>query len=161
MTVQRPATVRDHAWRTLYRLAYPAARAWWALRRPRHRGALVCCWVDGRVLLVRLSYVSAWSLPGGGARPGEAPEAAARRELHEELGLHPGPLRPAAVLTGTWDGRWDEVHVFEAAFDRLPALRLDNREVVEARLFRVDELPGVRLTGPVAAYLAVSDSIGR
>ena len=152
MTVQRPGSVQDRAWRVLYRLAYPAARAWWALRRPRHRGALVCCRVDGQVLLVRLSYLRAWSLPGGGVRPGEPPEAAARRELLEELALPAGPLRPAAVLSGTWDGRRDEVHVFELALDRLPPLRPDNREVVEARLFHPGELPALRLTGPVRAY---------
>ena len=42
---------------------------------------------DGKILLVRHSYVSGWLLPGGGIGRGEAPEAAILRELKEEIGL--------------------------------------------------------------------------
>ena len=144
-----------------YRLAYPAARLWWAVRRPRHRGALVCIRVGGAVLLVRQSYRRAWTFPGGGVHPGEAPEPAARRELLEELGLPAPMLCPAAVLHGTWEGQRDEVHMFELILDRLPPLRLDNREVVDARLFAPAELPGLRLSGPARDYLATARGGGQ
>ncbi len=154
MTAGRPATRMDRAWQAAYRLGYPVACAWWALRRPRHRGALICLRVGGAVLLVRQSYRRAWTLPGGGVQPGEAPEAAARRELLEELGLSAPVLHPGPVLHGIWDGRRDEVHIFELPLDQLPPLRLDNREVVAARLFAPAELPGLALSGPAAAYFA-------
>ncbi len=43
---------------------------------------------DGRVLLAHWieGQRSAWTMPGGGLEPGEDPEAAARREVHEETG---------------------------------------------------------------------------
>ena len=40
-----------------------------------------------RVLLLQPSYKPTWEIPGGTARDGESPRAAARRELREELGI--------------------------------------------------------------------------
>ena len=154
MAVRRHSGWQDWAWRAVYRLGYPAVRLWWRVWRPPHQGALACLDVDGRVLLVRQSYRPGWTLPGGSVRPGEPPEAAARREVLEETGLALPALSPAVVLHGTWDGRRDEVHVFDVSLDYLPPLRLDNREVVEARLFTPGDLPGLRLSGPAADYLA-------
>ena len=42
---------------------------------------------EGRVVLVRLTYVPGWRLPGGGVGRGEDEEAAILRELREEIGL--------------------------------------------------------------------------
>jgi len=55
---------------------------------------------DGRVLLGlrradRASYPGVWDLPGGHVEPGESPQDAAWRELHEELGV-------AAELGASW-----------------------------------------------------------
>ena len=43
----------------------------------------------GRVALIerRRQGLHYWAVPGGGIEPGESPEEAARREVHEELGL--------------------------------------------------------------------------
>lgn len=64
----------------------------------RHHGSVACLAVhdDGRVVLVR-QYRHAvrarvWELPAGRLDPQEAPEAAARRELEEEVGLRAGRL---------------------------------------------------------------------
>jgi len=63
-------------------------RARWFVTRPRTRGAhAVAVTPGGAIVLVRLRYASGWRLPGGGIGPGEDPEAAAIRELEEEIGL--------------------------------------------------------------------------
>jgi 8-oxo-dGTP diphosphatase len=143
----------DAAWQTLFRLGFPLARIWWRLRRQRHEGALVAIYVGQALLLVRSSYRSAWGFPGGGVQRNEAPEAAARRELAEEIGLAPCELIPAGFTSGVWDGRREKVHLFELRLDRMPQLRLDNREIIDARLVSLNELAEMALTGPVAAYL--------
>ncbi|PZU61281.1 MAG: 8-oxo-dGTP diphosphatase MutT [Sphingobium sp.] len=60
---------------------------------------------DGRVLLQQrppgLSMAGLWEFPGGKIEPGETPEAALVRELHEELGIvtQGACLAPAAFAS--------------------------------------------------------------
>ena len=54
---------------------------------------------QGRVLLVRHSYKTGWSLPGGGVDRGEPPAQAVRRELAEEVGLSGGAAQFLALYT--------------------------------------------------------------
>jgi 8-oxo-dGTP pyrophosphatase MutT (NUDIX family) len=78
--------------RVLVRLAMTALqqlrRAWWFAARPATRGVHAAAFTDaGNVILVRHSYAPGWRLPGGGVKSRETPEAAALRELEEEIGL--------------------------------------------------------------------------
>jgi 8-oxo-dGTP diphosphatase len=149
----RSAMLIDSVWRMVLRLGFLLARAWWHLRRPRHEGALVAIYVGRALLLVKSSYRAEWNFPGGSVRPGETPDAAAQREMEEEIGLSSYTLFPAGSVCGIWDGRRDRVHFFELHLDRMPELRLDNREIVAAHLASPEELHGIALTGAVAAYL--------
>ncbi len=65
---------------------------------PRPSARVLVLDADDRVLLIRSEWDgrSLWFVPGGRIEPGESPEVAARRELHEESGMEPGTLR--------WDG---------------------------------------------------------
>jgi 8-oxo-dGTP diphosphatase len=51
---------------------------------------LICRDDQGRVLLVRPTYKSAWEIPGGVVEAGESPAATVAREVAEELGLELG-----------------------------------------------------------------------
>ncbi|HYZ62316.1 MAG TPA: NUDIX hydrolase, partial [Acetobacteraceae bacterium] len=148
-----PPTICDRAWQLTYRVGFPMARSLWRLWRREHVGALVAIYVGRKLLLVASSYRPAWNFPGGGVHPGETPAQAAQRETLDEIGLAVSVSGPAYVATGRWEGRADQVHIFEVRLDQPPSLRLDNREIIAARLFNPVELGNVALTGPVKAYV--------
>ncbi len=49
---------------------------------------------DGRLLLGLHAHDGRWATIGGAVEPGETPEEAARREVHEEVGLAVTTLEP-------------------------------------------------------------------
>jgi 8-oxo-dGTP pyrophosphatase MutT (NUDIX family) len=69
------------------RLALMAKLAAQAMLSPVALGACALVEREGKVLLVRHSYVRGWLLPGGGVGRGEPPADAILRELKEEIGL--------------------------------------------------------------------------
>lgn len=146
MQGDRPRLV-DRFYQRLYALGHRALRPWWRLTHPATQGAFTALWWRGEVLLVKNSYVDYRTFPGGGIEPGEPPEEAAVRECREEVGLEigAGSLRFALEHDHQHFGRPDHVWVFEVELEAPPNLRIDHREVVEARLVP----PSVALAGPL------------
>lgn len=139
-----------------YRWAYLMLRVWWFVRRPHTRGAAVALWHEGKVLLVRTSYRNCYSLPGGFVRPGEPPLHAARRELHEELGidLPEQTLRHAWHGTVLFESRRDTIDIWEASMDSLPAVLVAGREIVWAGWMPPAAALSRRLLPHIVAYLS-------
>jgi ADP-ribose pyrophosphatase len=78
-----------------------------------------------------------WELPAGGIEPGETPEAAARRECHEEIGRLPERITPLMSLYPT-PGFCDErMHLFRLDGLIVPATEAeaDPDEQIEPRTF--------------------------
>lgn len=145
----------DAAWRGAMRLAWLGKRTWWWIRRPTVHGAAVVVRVGPRILLVRNSYQPRLTLPGGRMRRGEDPAAAAARELREEVGLHvePARLRPLLDRVFPHSGMRNRVALFELRLAAEPALAIDRREVVEARLATPAEARREALWPPLARWL--------
>jgi 8-oxo-dGTP diphosphatase len=118
-----------------------------------HDSALVAICVGKRVLLLRSSYRSEWNFPGGGIRKGETPEAAARRELKEEIGLKVDVLTASITMGRKWEELSERVYFFLLEFEFMPKLQFDNREIIDARLISRSDLPNLLLTYPVSLYL--------
>lgn len=97
---------------------------------------------EGRIFLVKHSYLPGWYLPGGGVDPGETVERAVRRELVEEGGIvAEGPVELFGIYQNLRaSGR---NHVVLYVVDRFALLPppYPNREIVEAGFFARESLP--------------------
>jgi 8-oxo-dGTP diphosphatase len=152
---QGGTAVLDAAFRVVYRLGFRLARAWWGLTRPKHHGAMVAVWLEGRVLMLKTSYRSNLDFPGGGIAPGEAPLAAAARELSEETGVVAAAeaFRFVREIVAWWDNRRDHVSMFELRLAARPALRPDGREIVAAAFMPPEAVLALEISPFVRAYL--------
>lgn len=128
-------------------------------------------------------HAGQWALPGGRVDDGEAPEAAALRELHEEIGINLehesilGRLDDYATRSGfvitpivVWGGR--DLHFRPdptevAAVHRVPLALLDRPEVPRLRKIPESDRPliaipmlGTHIHAPTAAILYQLREVG-
>ena len=97
---------------------------------------------QGRVFLVRHTYVPGWHLPGGGVETGETLREALEKELREEamIALSAEPMLHG-VFFNRAASRRDHVAVFVVRdFTVLGTMR-PNLEIAEAGFFPLDALP--------------------
>lgn len=116
---------------------------YWRWSRGLTLGTRVAAVEGRRVFLVRHTYTPGWHLPGGGVERGETARQSVERELMEEAGIRLDaeprihgiflnePIFPGDhVVTYVAEG-WTQVEV-----------PYPSREIAEAGLFHVDDLPG-------------------
>jgi ADP-ribose pyrophosphatase YjhB (NUDIX family) len=97
---------------------------------------------EGRILLVRHTYMKGWYLPGGGVDPGETLDQAMRRELLEEGNV---VAEGEAALVGVYLNRRasprDHVAMYLVRDVTQKAPRPPDREIAESGFFPLDALP--------------------
>lgn len=113
----------------------------------------------GVLLLWRHRFITdtwGYEVPAGRVDPGEAPIAAARREVREETGWEPGPLTPLTTyhpVNGTVDVRF---HLFRAAGARRLGPPADASEAERVEWVPVQRLPGLLAGGQVLDGMSVT-----
>lgn len=131
------------------RLRHFAFHTWFLLTRAMTlgvRGLVIAA--DGKVFLVRHTYVGGWHLPGGGVELGETFLQSLERELDEE-----GNIRAtgAPALLGIYFNRHasrrDHVAVYVIRQFAQSAPRLPDREIAEAGFFALADLPEATTLG--------------
>jgi ADP-ribose pyrophosphatase YjhB (NUDIX family) len=96
---------------------------------------------EGRVLLVKHTYLAGWWLPGGGVDRGETTQGAVVREMREETGLIASvPPRLISIHSNERFFRGDHVLVY--AIDAFTLGERDSHgEIAETGWFAPDALP--------------------
>lgn len=97
---------------------------------------------DGRVLLVRHTYVGGWHFPGGGVEANETAAAALAREVHEEAAvrLTTPPVLAGAYFNRRLNGR-DHVLLYRCPGWRAEGAFRPGMEIAEVRFFGLAEMP--------------------
>lgn len=141
--------------RLFFRSAYLCMRVYWHVCNPETRGALVAVWHDGAMLLIKNSYVSYRSLPGGYVKEGESPEQAAVRELAEEVGIEVSSdrLSLATHQQLSWEGKRDNVWIFSLTLNSPPEIIVDGWEVESACFLAPEAALQHKLFPPVRSLL--------
>jgi ADP-ribose pyrophosphatase YjhB (NUDIX family) len=115
---------------------------------------------EGRIFLVKHSYVSGWHLPGGGVEPHESMRAALDRELMEEgnIEILQAPRLFAIYHNRNVSGR-DHVALFVTKSFTQSTPPRPNAEIVAHGFFARDDLPPDTTAGTQARIAEVLDAV--
>lgn len=113
---------------------------------------------DGRVFLVRHSYVRGWHLPGGAVEAGETIADALRREVWEEAGIEiVGTPHLHGIFFNRRASRRDHVVVYVVREFRRLETDAGGLEIIAGDFYPLDALPS-GTTQPTRARL---EEVGR
>jgi ADP-ribose pyrophosphatase YjhB (NUDIX family) len=128
------------------RAVEPALRrvlhVYWRFARAMTLGVRALVIDDGRIFLVKHSYVSGWHLPGGGVEAGETLTQAVARELREEGNIEvTAPPQLHGIFFNDRASRRDHVALFVVRAFRQSAAPAPDREIIAHGFFALDALP--------------------
>lgn len=134
--------------RLALKVAHKSRHHWRKITKPHLSGVSVIIRdADECILLVRHTYgPDCWTLPGGGMERGEEPEAAARREMREELGIELIECESLDTLGEEISGSRHTAYLFSARAKG--KIVPDGREIATARYYSADAFP--QDTGAIA-----------
>lgn len=146
----------------VYRFGYTLLKSVWFFTRPTISASNCAVINDGAVLLVRHNYGDreSWRLPGGGVHSSEDPGDAIRRELREEVSVEVGDLAEIGYFELVDDFRLVRLHCF-AATSKNRIVKVDNREIPEAKWFKVNQLPKPMRWGTEELVVKAVKALGR
>ena len=117
---------------------------------------------QGRVCLVRHTYVGGWQLPGGGVELGESAPAAMAREFREEAEIVVDP-ETALRLHGFYRNRAasprDHVALYVAPAFTVARAKRPDREIAACAFFSPDALPDATTRATVARLREIREGL--
>lgn len=125
------------------RLVTRAVHSYFAYARGMTMGVRAACFdAEGRIFLVRHTYVPGWLMPGGGIERDETAGEALIKELREEGNLALGdPPELVHVFHNPRTSRRDHVLFYRCRNVVQTAPKIPDREILECGFFPLDNLP--------------------
>ena len=120
-------------------LLFAGAKIYWHIFKPINLGAQAMLIRDGQVVLVRHTYKSGWTFPGGGVKKKESVETAVRREAMEEVGGTLGELQLVGIYANLHGPISDHITLFRCHDFELNGNSDD--EIAEVKFFPLNQLP--------------------
>lgn len=120
----------------------PVFRSWWRISRAATLGVRgIACDAEGRVLLVKHTYLKGWHLPGGGVERGETAPFAIAREMAEEGGVEAvDEPRIFALYSNHANFAGDHIALYRLGAWKACRAR-SNNEIAERGFFPPDKPP--------------------
>lgn len=112
-------------------------------------GVGIAVFNDKNEILLQKNFDGKWGIPGGFMELGESAEAAGRREVYEETGIHVGDLELVTVVSGEQtytklknEDEYYSVTIVYSTTDIVGGLlKADGIETIDVQFFGADNLP--------------------
>jgi ADP-ribose pyrophosphatase YjhB (NUDIX family) len=127
----------------IHGLRFKLYRLYFLLKRPMTLGVRAIVEdTQGRILLVRHTYVRGWYFPGGGVERGQTMEEALAMELREEVNIaEMGKVELLGIYFNRNDSSRDHVGLYHCKNWSEMTDFTANREIAEIGFFPLDNLP--------------------
>ena len=149
----------DKCCRLFLTVAYRLLRCYWYLFRPQTRGVYIAVWYQNQILIIKNSYKTYYTVPGGGINKDEQLNQAALRELREETGIELASdnIVLFCTINDNHEYKQDTVYFWEARVTEKPDIKVDQREVVTASFMNKNDLPNINLSPVVRKYIVIKE----
>jgi 8-oxo-dGTP pyrophosphatase MutT (NUDIX family) len=147
--------------RALEPIVRPLIHFYWRFSRGTTLGARALV-IDGqgRIFLVKHSYIDGWHLPGGGVETGETLLTALARELAEEANIQlTGPPELHGMFFNVRVSRRDHVALYIVREFRQDGSPTPNHEIISHGFFARDALPPATSRATRARLAEVFDGV--
>ena len=114
---------------------------------------------DGRIFLIKHSYVKGWHLPGGGVEAGESMPDALAREMKEEGNIEIGAAEFFGMYFNPKDSNRDHVALYVIRDFSQPAPPRPNAEIIAHGFYSRDQLPADTSPATRARIAEVIDGV--
>jgi len=139
----------------IYKILYRLHLVYCFFFRPKVYGAYCIISFNNKILLIKNSYKSYWTIPCGMVDKNESTLTAAIRETREEVGikLDESTVSFVRYILSEDEYKKDHIYLYKASLLDMPIVQLDNKEVVDYQWVELTDLQNLSIFPPIKPFL--------